>query len=114
MARWTAASAAPSATPGARLNDTVTAGNWPWWVMVKGCVVSAIVAIASIGTALDRCAAAGAIAAEPEPRPADGASAVGSGPRISAGAVGMYSGMVVGAVVPAAAELAAAAEPAPG
>ena len=24
--------ASPSATPGARLNDSVIAGNWPWWL----------------------------------------------------------------------------------
>ncbi len=26
-----AVTALPSETPGARLNDTVTAGNWLWW-----------------------------------------------------------------------------------
>ena len=29
---WIASTAWPSATPGARLNDSVTAGNWPWWL----------------------------------------------------------------------------------
>src|SRR5690348_18020633 len=28
--------ASPSATPGARLNESVTAGNWPWWLTVSG------------------------------------------------------------------------------
>jgi len=29
-ARWIAATASPSATPDARLNEIVTAGNWSW------------------------------------------------------------------------------------
>ena len=36
----TACTAAPSETPGATLNDTVTAGNCPWWLMTSGAVVS--------------------------------------------------------------------------
>src|SRR3546814_20154727 len=32
---WIALTACPSATPGARLNEMVTAGNWPWWLMDK-------------------------------------------------------------------------------
>ena len=30
--RWVAW---PSETPGARLNDRVAAGNWPWWLIVR-------------------------------------------------------------------------------
>ncbi len=30
---WIALTASPSATPGARLNDSVTAGNCPWWLI---------------------------------------------------------------------------------
>ena len=40
MASSTALTASPRATPGARLNESVTAGNWPWWftasVVVEG------------------------------------------------------------------------------
>src|SRR6266851_1270417 len=36
---WIFCTASPSATPGARLNDTVTAGNWPWWLTVSGAVL---------------------------------------------------------------------------
>ena len=28
--------AAPSEAPGARLNDSVTTGNWLWWLMAIG------------------------------------------------------------------------------
>ncbi len=32
---WSTSTVAwPSDTPGARLNDRVAAGNWPWWLMV--------------------------------------------------------------------------------
>jgi hypothetical protein len=31
--------ALPSAALGARLNDTVTDGNWPWWLIESDCVV---------------------------------------------------------------------------
>src|SRR5580765_3834938 len=33
-----AVTAWPRATPGARLKDSVTAGNWPWWLMARGVV----------------------------------------------------------------------------
>src|ERR1700690_2881714 len=36
LARFTAFTASPSAAPGARLNESVTTGNWPWWLMVIG------------------------------------------------------------------------------
>ena len=32
-----ASTASPSAAPGARLNDIVTAGNWLWWLIDSGC-----------------------------------------------------------------------------
>src|ERR1700733_760298 len=48
----TAAMALPSAAFGARLNDTVMAGNWPWWVMASGSVVFSKCAKALSGTAL--------------------------------------------------------------
>src|SRR2546421_12192278 len=28
--------ASPSETPGARLKETVAAGNWPWWLTRRG------------------------------------------------------------------------------
>ena len=33
---WMASVAWPSATPGARLKQIVTAGNWPWWLIDSG------------------------------------------------------------------------------
>src|SRR2546421_728609 len=33
---WIASTAPPNATPGARLNDKVTAGNRDWWFTVTG------------------------------------------------------------------------------
>ena len=34
--RWTSAVASPSDTPSARLNDSVTDGNWPEWLTAPG------------------------------------------------------------------------------
>ena len=48
----TAAMALPSAAFGARLNDTVIAGNWPWWVITRGSVVFSKCEKAPSGTAL--------------------------------------------------------------
>ena len=39
-ARSIAATAWPSATPGARLKDSVTAGNWPWWLTASAALVA--------------------------------------------------------------------------
>ena len=40
FANWSiAATAVPSDTPGLRLNDIVTDGNSPWWLMTSGDVV---------------------------------------------------------------------------
>src|SRR5215472_15772377 len=36
LARFTASTAAPSDEPGARLKESVTTGNWPWWLTVIG------------------------------------------------------------------------------
>ncbi len=33
---WMALTAAPSEAPGCRLKESVTAGNCPWWTMVRG------------------------------------------------------------------------------
>jgi hypothetical protein len=104
--RWVAASAAPSAAPGARLNEIVTAGNWPWCVIASGCVAEEMRAIARSGTAAASCRDAGAVALLAlllgESGPVSGASRLVEG-------VGASSGVAIGAVVPAAAELAAAA-----
>ncbi len=35
IAALIATTASPSATPGARLNDSVTDGNWPWWFTAR-------------------------------------------------------------------------------
>ena len=48
----TAVIAAPSEELSARLNDTVMAGNCPWWVMASGSVVFSKCAKALSGTAL--------------------------------------------------------------
>ncbi len=45
--------AEPSAAFGARLNETVAAGNCPWWVIESGWVVVWTLANALSGTALD-------------------------------------------------------------
>src|SRR2546423_14968092 len=45
-----ASTASPSAAPGARLNDTVVAGNWPRWLIANGAVCSMICATADSGT----------------------------------------------------------------
>ena len=42
--------AVPSEACGARLNETVTAGNWPWCVIDSGCVVIATCANVESGT----------------------------------------------------------------
>ncbi len=31
-----ASTASPSEVPGVRLNEMVTAGNWPWWLTTRG------------------------------------------------------------------------------
>ena len=48
----TAVMASPRAAFGARLNDTVMAGNWPWWLMESASVVFSKCAKALSGTAL--------------------------------------------------------------
>ena len=35
---WTAFTASPRETPGARLKDTVAVGNCPWWFTARGAV----------------------------------------------------------------------------
>ena len=42
--------ASPSDSPGARLNEIVTAGNCPWWLIASGAVVVATWTIALSGT----------------------------------------------------------------
>ena len=42
--------AAPSDTPGARLKETVTAGNWPWWLTRSGVARSSMVVKVESGT----------------------------------------------------------------
>ena len=37
IAALIASTAWPSAAPGARLNEMVTAGNWLWWLIDSGC-----------------------------------------------------------------------------
>src|SRR6516164_8243497 len=43
--------AVPSDACGAKLNETVTAGNWPWWLMESASVVGAMLAKVLRGTA---------------------------------------------------------------
>ena len=45
-----ASTASPSAYRGARLKDSVTDGNWPWWLMVSGATFSVKRATALSGT----------------------------------------------------------------
>ena len=46
---WMASTAAPSDAPGARLNDTVVAGNWPIWVICSGAVSTRMLATTESG-----------------------------------------------------------------
>ena len=65
-----------SATPGARLNERVTAGNWPWWLIVSGAVLLLKRATVLIGTwtgQLDKGQCAAVLAGE---RPFDEATMV--------------------------------------
>src|SRR5580658_457081 len=48
----TAVMASPRAALGARLNDTVMAGNWPWWLIESASVVFSKWEKALSGTAL--------------------------------------------------------------
>src|SRR5712692_1729109 len=45
-----ARTAPPRETPEARLKEMVTTGNWPWWLMARGTVVSSTRASAVRGT----------------------------------------------------------------
>ncbi len=45
-----ALTASPSDSPAARLNEIVTAGNWPWWLIASGAVVVVSCTIALSGT----------------------------------------------------------------
>ena len=54
-AAWMAETASLSEAPRARLNESVTAGNWPWWAMASGVLRETKRAKASRGT----CAPAG-------------------------------------------------------
>ena len=47
---WMAVTAVPSETPGAVLNDTVVAGNWPKWVITSGPVCCSMCEKAESGT----------------------------------------------------------------
>ena len=51
-ARWTAATASPSETPGRRLNESVTAGIWPEWFTVSGPTVGGQLRHRASGTRL--------------------------------------------------------------
>ena len=50
MAASTTLTASPSAAPGARLNDSVVAGNCPWCVTDSGVAVGWILAMLGSGT----------------------------------------------------------------
>ena len=49
-AAWMLVTASPSATPGARLKDSVTAGKKPWWLTASGVVLAAKRVMALSGT----------------------------------------------------------------
>src|SRR5438445_13077696 len=52
---WTSLTAAPSETPGGRLNDKVTEGSWPLWFTLKGPTSGDAEATDVSGTRLPRC-----------------------------------------------------------
>ena len=104
MSFWalsTAVMASPRAALGARLNETVIAGNWPWWVIASGSVVFSKCAKALRGTAL--LMAELVVPAEFAPllefEAALAESAVAGG--LSVFADGVYSAEVVNALEPA-------------
>jgi hypothetical protein len=47
-----ASTASPSETPGSRLKEIVTEGNWPWWLTVRAWVLRLMRATVSSGTSL--------------------------------------------------------------
>ena len=47
--RWMASTAWPSEKPGARLNEIVTDGCWPWWLTCSGPTVGTSRATAASG-----------------------------------------------------------------
>ena len=47
---FTAVTASPSEAPGARLKESVTTGNWPWWFTVMGAFISSTWVKAASGT----------------------------------------------------------------
>ena len=95
----TAVMASPSAAFGARLNDTVMAGNCPWWLMESASVVFSKCEKALNGTAL--LVAELVLPAEPAPVVDEllGASAFAGGARLFAD--GVYNAEVVSAFEPA-------------
>src|SRR5205823_1374977 len=50
LVRFTALTASPSEAFGARLNESVTTGNWPWWLTVIGAFISSTWLKAESGT----------------------------------------------------------------
>src|SRR5208282_200858 len=80
----TAVMAFPSAAFGARLNDTVMAGNWPWWVMESASVVFSKREKALSGTALLVVELVGATERAPVFEEALGESAFAGGVRVFA------------------------------
>src|ERR1051326_575391 len=52
-ALFTASTASPSAALGARLNENVITGNWPWWLMVMGAAIICSLLNAASGTWLN-------------------------------------------------------------
>src|SRR5580704_18061636 len=59
---WIARVASPSEAPGARLNESVTTGNCPWWLTASGAFVVFIRTKVEIGTGGPLVAAAAALA----------------------------------------------------
>src|SRR5437773_6407845 len=49
-AAWIFVTASPSATPGARLKDRVTAGQKPWWFTASGVVLGVNFVMVESGT----------------------------------------------------------------
>ena len=47
---WMALTAWPIAVPGARLNEIVTDGNWPWWLITSGATFTTLSTSVDNGT----------------------------------------------------------------
>ena len=87
---WIAVTASPSAKPGARLNEIVTDGCWPWWLTSSGPTDCTGMVTADSG--ID-CPDGMPLPVMPEPGPV---AALAGGRRDGAAAVGLHVDVLTG------------------